>query len=170
MNEQQKQLIKDLYRSADYEQKEKIKEAFPELFELPGTGWVKHILGAMVFRTADRCGYGIDACGDWQTFDSWSFVSQPYDWQPATEEEVKNMLIKEAKRRGVWDCPIKTHPDCSQPLKNVISYKSFDFNLNRLWSEYGLVFDNGKWATPLPEEKTETIHLFGNTYKISLVN
>jgi hypothetical protein len=33
MKKQQKQLIKDLYKSADYKQKEKIKEAFPEAFE-----------------------------------------------------------------------------------------------------------------------------------------
>ena len=33
MNEQQKQLIKDLYKEASYGQKELIKEAFPEVFE-----------------------------------------------------------------------------------------------------------------------------------------
>jgi hypothetical protein len=32
MNEQQKQLIKDLYRDGSYVKKELIKEAFPELF------------------------------------------------------------------------------------------------------------------------------------------
>ena len=173
MNEQQKQLIKDLYKSADYEQKEKIKEAFPELFGLPETGWLMHEDENPVYRTGTDTGYGFDGKGRWieyANYISFTFIEHPQYWQPAPEEEVKEMLITEAKRRGVWDCPIKTHPDCSQPLKNVISYKSFDFNLNRLWSEYGLIFDNGDWATPLPEEKTETIHLFGNTYKISLVN
>jgi hypothetical protein len=32
MNEQQKQLIKDLYKKGGYEQKQLIKEAFPEMF------------------------------------------------------------------------------------------------------------------------------------------
>ena len=32
MNEQQKQLIKDLYKEGSYTKKELIKEAFPEMF------------------------------------------------------------------------------------------------------------------------------------------
>jgi hypothetical protein len=126
--------------------------------------------GALVYRTADKCGYGIDSCGDWQTFDNWSFVSQPYNWQLAPEEEVKEMLIEEAKRRGIWDCPI-IDVDGDKLEEGMIEYdEMFSIETNQLWSQYGLVFDNGKWATPIEEEKTETIHLFGNMYKISLIN
>ena len=194
MKPKQKQLIKELYKEALYTKKELIKEAFPEvfvkkyedvsgfdeifsniiyafspeMFELPETGWVKYITGAMIFRTAKKCGYGIDACGDWQTFNNWSFVSEPYNWHPATREEVEEMLIKEGKRRGLLGCPIITVSGLLQ--KNPSYNNPFYLSDNRLFSEYGLVFDNGKWATPIEEEKTETIHLFGNMYKISLIN
>jgi hypothetical protein len=33
MKKLQKEVIKDLYKSAEYERKEKIKECFPEVFE-----------------------------------------------------------------------------------------------------------------------------------------
>ena len=168
MTTKQKQLIKDLYREVSYTKKELIKEAFPEMFERPNTGWFKHILGAIIFRTAEKCGYGIDSCGDWQTFDSWSFVSQPDNWQPAPEEEVKEMLIKEAKRRGVWDCPIiDANGKKSTHEKAIVVYAKEE---NILWGKFGRVFHNGKWATPLAQCETETIHLFGNMYKISLIN
>jgi hypothetical protein len=184
MKKLQKEVIKDLYREASCAKKELIKKAFPEVLGLPETGWLMHEDENPVYRTGTDTGYGFDGKGRWieyANYISFTFIEHPQYWQPAPEKEVKKMLIKEAKRRGVWDCPINTHADGSQPHKNVTFYKSFEYSSNRLWSQYGLVFDNGKWATPIEkehpkiselirEEKTETIHLFGNTYKISLVN
>jgi hypothetical protein len=167
MKPKQIKLIKSLYKSAEYEQKEKIKECFPEVFGLPKTGWVKDEYGAIVYRTGKASGYGVSG-NIWIDNDGWWFGCFPKEWEPATESEVKEMLIEEAKRRGVWDCPIKT------PFGNIsevpINENCFIIEENRLYSEYVLVFDNGKWATKLEEPKTETIHLFRNTYKISLVN
>jgi len=176
MKKQQIKRIKALYKSADCEQKEKIKECFPEVFELPETGWLKHKDGVFVYRTGSEQGYGLNFNNEWiivfdgDEFMSWSFLCDPHEWQPATETEVKEMLIAEAKRRGVWDC------EMVNPLGTISTddfgrgFIEFMFEENQLWSQYGLVFDNGKWATKLEEPKTETIHLFGNTYKISLVN
>jgi hypothetical protein len=172
MKPKQIKLIKSLFKSADYERKEKIKECFPEVFEeiLPDTGWVRRDnMSAIVYRTGKASGYGLLG-GRWLDNDGWTFSYFPDSWQPATEQEVKEMLIAEAKRRGVWDC------EMVNPLGTISTddfgrgFIEFMFEENQLWSQYGLVFDNGKWATKLEEPKTETIHLFGNTYKISLVN
>ena len=173
MNKQQKQLIKDLYKSADYEQKEKIKQAFPEALGLPETGWLMNKYGVFVYRIGKDKGYGFNGDGRWikyPNYISFNFESDPQYWQPATEEEVKEMLITEAKRRGVWDCPIIDVEGDKLEEGMIEYYEMFSIETNQLWSRYGLVFDNGKWATPIAQCKTETIHLFGNTYKISLVN
>jgi len=169
MKPKQIKLIKSLYKSADYEQKEKIKECFPEVFELPKKSWVKHKDGTIVYRTGRASGYGLLG-GSWLDNDGWTFSYFSESWQPATEEEVKEMLIAEAKRRGVWDCEIKNHANGTRFTGYVSFDEEFAFKSNKLFSKYGLIFDNGKWATKLEKPKTETIHLFGNTYKISLVN
>jgi len=169
MKKLQKEVIKSLYKSADYERKEKIKECFPEVFELPETGWLKSkSTDTILYRCGNNLGYGKYYDGWVDRSAGYSFESDPENWQPAAEPEVKEMLIEEAKRRGVWDCPII---DVEGDVSNEADwYKEFNIEANQLFSEYGLIFDNGKWATPIEEPKTETIHLFGNTYKISLVN
>jgi len=75
----------------------------------------------------------------------------------ATPEEIKAHLIEECKKRGIWDVPV----NCLYYENNFYSvglykgcvtaryYKPND----RLWSKYGLVYENGKFTTPLEEEK-----------------
>jgi len=171
MKPKQIKLIKALYKSAEYDEKEKIKECFPEVFELPETGWLKSINGCIYFRTGKDSAYGANTCKDWVVWNHRvNFVKEPQNWQPATESEVKEMLIAEAKRRGVWDCPIIDTGGFTW-RKGFLKYNElFIFKGNLLWSQYGLVFDNGKWATKLEKTKTETIQLFGNMYKITLID
>jgi len=153
MKPNQTNIIKSLYKSADYEQKEKIKECFPEVFELPETGWLKSISGCIYFRTGKDSAYGANTCKDWVVWNHRvNFVKEPQNWHPATESEVKEMLIAEAKRRGVWDCPIV---DKYGERKIRIVQEVFSLPLNQLWSQYGLVFDNGKWATPIEKPPSE---------------
>ena len=170
MNEQQKQLIKDLYKEGSYTKKELIKEAFPEMFKLLETGWLKSkSTDTILYRCGNNLGYG-KYRDDWVGRSAgYSFEVDPENWQPAPKEEVKEMLIKEAKRRGVWDCPI-IDVNKEQRKRKGLTEVVWVEERNRLWSAYGLVFDNGKWATPIAQSKTETIHLFGNMYKISLIN
>jgi len=174
MKPKQIKLIKDLYRSADYERKEKIKECLPEVFVLPDTGWVRrNNMSAIVYRTGKASGYGVTD-DRWLDNNGWLFGMFPQDWQPATETEIKEMLIAEAKKRGVWDCPMKSSAQGGSfflhPNGDFTGNAGFYFEINELWSQYGLVFDNGKWATPIEEPKTETIQLFGNMYKITLID
>lgn len=72
----------------------------------------------------------------------------------ATEEEVKEHLISEAKRRGLWDVKI----NCLYSSGNYFStidageaYVYYNIDDDRLWSRYGAVYEKGKWATPLEE-------------------
>jgi len=168
MKPKQIKLIKSLYKSADYERKEKIKECFPEVFELPSTGWLKNkFTSSIYFRTGLSSGYGFLA-----TFRTWvdsfsekNFDTCPGDWQPATKEEVETALIEEAKRRGVWDCPMVDINGVAW-RKGFLKYNElFLFKGNKLWSQYGLVFDNGKWATPIEEETPNEKEDFETLYK-----
>jgi len=173
MKPKQIKLIKSLYKSADYERKEKIKECFPEVFGLPSEGWVKHKDGAFIYITGKDTGYGFDRGGNWiesPTYISFTFESAPQYWRPANEKEVKEMLIAEAKIRGVWDCPMVNPFGTISETDYGREYIEFMFEKNQLWSQYGIVFDNGKWATKLEKPKTETIQLFGNMYKITLID
>jgi hypothetical protein len=159
MKPKQIKLIKSLYKSADYEQKEKIKECFPEVFKLPSEGWVKSVNGSIIYKTGRDSGFGINLRGIWENCRGWSFRDLPEAWQPATESEVKEMLIEEAKRRGVWDCPMKNSAQGGSvflhPNGDFKGNAGFYFEINELWSKYGLVFDNGKWATPIEETPNE---------------
>jgi len=173
MKPKQIKLIKSLYKSADYEQKEKIKEYFPDVFELPKKGWLKSTNGCIYFRTGKDSAYGANASKKWVEWDEGiDFPHRPDDWQPATENEVKEMLIAEAKRRGVWDCEIKNHANGTR-FTGYVSYdEGFVFKSNKLFSKYGLVFDNGKWATPIEEEKSNpaTFTIEGKTYLVTLID
>jgi hypothetical protein len=174
MKPKQIKLIKSLYKSADYEQKEKIKECFPEVFEetLPDIGWVRrNNMTAIVYRTGNASGYGLIG-GSWLNNDKWSFCYFSEYWQPATEEEVKEMLIAEAKRRGVWDCEIKNHANGTRFSGYVSFDEEFAFKSNKLFSKYGLIFDNGEWATPIEEDKPNpvTFTIDGKTYLVTLID
>jgi hypothetical protein len=72
-----------------------LKHKFPQL---PEKGWLKHLYGAIVFRTGARSGYGLNL-GDWEIDDYWTFHI-PQEWQPATEEEVITMLTEQAEKMG----------------------------------------------------------------------
>ena len=69
---------------------------------------------------------------------------------PATSREVEDALIKEAKRRGVWNVPMI---DTAGIDREDIGCNPFFYSgYNRLWSSYGRVFEKGVWATPFVKE------------------
>jgi len=171
-----KQAILKAYKTADYDTKEMLKKAFPKYFALLETEWLKHFAGSIVFRTGENTGYGVGSSGIWKVFDEntknqrWSFNTCPQNWQPATEEEVKEMLIAEAKSRGIWDCPIVSVNGLEWVEWHGNYNQEFDFSENQLWSKYGLVFEKGKWATPIEEKSNSTtFEIDGKTYLVTLV-
>jgi hypothetical protein len=78
-----------------------LKHKFPTL---PEKGWLKCEDGAIIFRTGIDTGYGSNEKGEWEISDEWTFgLKRRYTaspWQPATEEEVINMLTEQAEKMG----------------------------------------------------------------------
>ena len=85
----------------------------------------------------------------------------------ATEEEVKTALVNEAVKRGFeLGKKVKWNFEGSEGYKRSnITKDDFEYfvNKNKLELSYGVVFDNGKWAT-LITEPTEK-ELLGNKIK-----
>jgi len=113
-------------------------------------GWYKNIdSGTLAFRTSDTNNYGVRN-GLWNENIQ---VSNINCWQEATHEEVETALINEAKKRGLWEVPII---DVDMSIRDKKGYfeETLPCDLKTLWSSYGRVFENGKWATIIEEELT----------------
>ena len=105
------EFILEAHKSACSEWKLKIEKECPELFKnkLEVGKWYNYYKGALLVWNNGGYSYGF-INGKYR--EDWSFCSQ--DAEPATEEEVKEALIKEAKKRGfksglkikpLWDTP-----------------------------------------------------------------
>ena len=124
--------------------------------------WMKSESGSLVFVESIQgdtfTGYGFDYRYDW--------INSKKDWivsafkTEATNEEVEKALIIEANRRSVWNVPIKeVH---GNEMLNDILASYYDPVENVLWSNYGMVFQKGKWATPISEGYTVPVPSFEN--------
>jgi hypothetical protein len=94
-------------------------------------------------RTDENTGYSTHWCDDN------TFMSDKDSWRLATKREIGGMLVKEAKKRGIYDVPLKAHAEgtvtsssCHIDNKIPLYAKGED----ELWSTYGVVYRNGKWA------------------------
>jgi hypothetical protein len=117
-----------------------IKNVFPEVFNF--TGWAKdkrkiseNWLGYFENNILE---YGINNSGVWFNTDNGTQYN-PNIERPATHEEIKNALVKEAKRRGY-------------------EFDFYDLIHNRLWvgtEEKGSLaaFNKGTWAEVKKEPK-----------------
>jgi hypothetical protein len=156
--EQAQEVLKDWFayketRSTTKNTYEKfIEDKFPS-FEVGK--WYKSISGSLVFVESVQdytfTGYGFNALNGWQdSIDCW--WTEPFKTE-ATKKEVKASLIKEAKRRGIWEVPINDAYGLNRLNRRFTTcYSTLE---NILWSEYGKVFENGKWATPIVQDPTK---------------
>lgn len=132
--------------------------------------WLKPNHGkAIINYQGGGSGYGLNKDGDWEECNNWSFNSWPEDWQPATDKEVEESLIKEAKKRGFKDYifikPLFSNGDpFTSGLKwETDSISSFIFVSGELSikcnnrSDTCRIFANGKWAEII-EESVPTIN------------
>ena len=91
-------------------------------------------------------------------FETYAGVSK-HRLRKATPEEIKAHLIEECKKKGIWDVPVNCLWFNGVNDIDVNYYKDggariiYDTKLDKFWSKYGLVYKNGKFATPLEEEK-----------------
>lgn len=137
--------------------KEKIETTFPEMFpekRLELDNWFKDDRDQnwLFFFTKDGFAYGFNTLGDWTEIEETEYnPSKHGENRLATYAEIEEALIKEAKKRGVWDCPIIDVNGKKRDYKG----DGFIFYHNQLWSRYGLVFKDGLWAKPLEETITK---------------
>ena len=69
----------------------------------------------------------------------------------ATPEEIKAHLIEECNKRGIWDVPVR---DVWGYSRGRVSFGTWYVKGHDVfWSKYGRVYEKGKFATPLEEEK-----------------
>jgi hypothetical protein len=151
MKKSRKEFIKQAHSNACSEWKEKIEKEFPELFKedaLVVGKWYKRNDNKIWFLTEIReessFGYGFNFEGNW------SDISKGYnytlDLTLATDKEVEEALIKEAKKRGFKE---------GVKYNNFIANRVFTFrgglsyNNNNTLNDLNenTIFKNGKWAT-----------------------
>jgi hypothetical protein len=156
--EQAQEVLKDWFdyketRSTTKNTYEKfIESRFPSL---EVGKWYKSISGGLVFVESIQdytfTGYGFNYLNLWQDIvDYWWTKGFTIE---ATHEEVKAALIKEAERRGIWQMPSNDVDGLNRLYRSFTP--CYSIQDNQLWSEYGKVFKNGKWATPIVQDPTK---------------
>jgi hypothetical protein len=157
MKESRKQFIIKAHKEACSTWKENIEKEFPKLFKtdkLETGKWYKTPGGTIFFseeiihniKVSDITrlyGYGVDDEGDWRD----SFWGD-YNWELATDKEVEEALIKQAKKRGFKN---GNYQCLSSPNWTITEVKdNYIFENNSLWMGVkgysNCVFTNGKWA------------------------
>jgi hypothetical protein len=156
--EQAQEVLKDWFayketRSTTKNTYEKfIEDKFPSL---EVGKWYKGVYGSLVFVESVQdykfTGYGFDHVNGWENSDE-EWVVSCFKTE-ATHEEVEAALIKEAERRGVWQVPI--NDVFGDKMLRDAFFSGYSSDKNNLWSKYGKVFENGKWATPIVQDPTK---------------
>lgn len=151
------EFIREAFEAACETWKGKIKKEFPELFEveMEKNKWYRCVeMGNLVFyRSDEQKNYGISfALHEW---DNKLWVHKGYTWVLATKEEIEEMLWKEAEKRGIKkDTKIeKCLHESPRNTNYGIFTACYQEKKDRLWNFNGVVYDKGKWATPLNENK-----------------
>ena len=152
MKESRKDFIKQAHEAACSQWKKNIEDEFPKLFKqdaLVAGKWYKSVNGSLFNYNGvkdsdnDACGYGIGCSGSWHEVDQNGWGS-PYTL--ATEKEVGNALIKEAKKKGFKE-GVKFIDVVDGELEVVDGnvYQYFP-NIDSLTLNSDRIYKNGKWA------------------------
>jgi len=151
-----KEFILEAHKSACNEWKLKIEKECPELFEtkLEVGKWYRYkgFKDFLTFVKEDNSRFGFDILGKW--FDYGEKVHNTFGYILATEEEVKEALIKEAKKRGFKKGVIidKLLGDNvgSLNIENEKQLETNNFTINPalqfLYCNNLVIFRKGKWA------------------------
>ena len=101
MKESRKEFIKKAHSAACSEWKTNIEKEFPKLFKKDENGWYKdkEVKGWCVFFENGIMKHGFDGNGDWFEDHNQNYKLRKSDYK-ATDKEVEEALIKEAKKRG----------------------------------------------------------------------
>ena len=141
--------------------KELLKEFLPEAFEnkLEVGKWYrlrnKAFNWLMCYTENRNVCYGFNS----ENLYSNEYVMYDYnDWKLATEEEVREALINEAKKRGfnnIGNLKIKnTFGGISNGFVTLTNNFYYDYKGNTLRLDGALIFNNGVWAEIIEEKNT----------------
>ena len=136
--------------------KELLQKFIPEAFEnkLEVGRWYKSELGSICFNLEDSY-YGFDCVGYWRDITYFKIGEDIYEWELATEEEVSEALINEAKKRGfnnIGDLKIKnTVGSISNGFVTITNDFYYEYESNTLRLDGAIIFNNGKWAEIIEE-------------------
>ena len=154
--------------------KELLKEFIPEAFEnkLEVGKWYKlkdnpKILALYdCFKHHRPYAYIFNEKGDYEYRVAFSLFELPTYWELATEEEVSEVLINEAKKRGfnnISDLKIKNiYGGISNRYQTIINDFCYEYESNTLRLDGAIIFNNGKWAEPTKEEINRVLTFLKN--------
>ena len=132
--------------------KELLQEFIPEAFEtkLEVGKWYKSESGSICFNLEDSY-YGFDCVGDWRDITYFKIGEDIYEWELATEEEVREALINEAKKRGYKE-GVKCKFGIIEEIRTIetndfvfkLEYNTLGIKLKN--GNADVIFRSGKWA------------------------
>jgi len=151
-----------------------LKEAFPEAFETPFTGWAKdaginHLW--MVYFENSTVKYGFDASGAFCEKINTGYKYNSETERPATNEEVLEVLSKEAvKHYKVNDFVFDNWSNCKCRINQLTR---FDFSYNSLFvlnenNSKTCLLNNGIWAQIIQPKKM-TIQEIEKEFNIQVI-
>ena len=153
MKQSRKEFIKKAHSAACSEWKANIEKEFPKLFKeealVVGKWYKRQIINGLWFvtRFENGCsyGYGFDSDGNWAN------VSRGYNYSLkltiATDEEVKQALIKEAKKRGFKEGVMVVSKGYDDTVFDG-EFRFEEWHKNTLDGfNAGDIFKDGVWAT-----------------------
>jgi hypothetical protein len=152
MKKSRKELIKRLHADSHPSYKGEIAKEFPKLFKkdaLVSGKWYKNDVGCIFNYNGvkdsdnDACGYGIGCSGAWQEVDQNGWGGR---YTLATDKEVGDALIKEAKKRGFKEGV--QFIDVVDGELEVVDGNVYQYSLNidSLTLNSDRIYKNGKWA------------------------
>jgi hypothetical protein len=114
--------------------------------------WYKYEYGTIINYQGGEKGYGFNMSGTWEYSDDWNFIRGANNWKLADINEVKELLMKEAKKRYKKGDRLIGFLDNGdvKPTKAIIE-RFYYHNCDSITvccnnGFYYYVFLNGKWA------------------------
>jgi len=172
------EFIKEAYSEACPKWQDKLKEKFPEVFksELEVGRWYKGDRGVLAFATkiksnTDFFGYGFSYDHrEWMKEDETSWYNK--NWTLATEPEVSEALINEAKKRGFKEGVSIITVDNSYPCKiDTYDSKNIEFEIdypNSLNFGNKCIYKDGAWAEIIPTVTELTLEQIADKFGIDV--
>ena len=154
MKESRKEFIKKAHSAACSDWKTNIEKEFPKLFkkeEINGWYKTKKVKGWCVFLENGIIRYGFGSFGSWFEGQNHTYELHKHDYK-ATDKEVEQALIKEAKNRGFKQgVRIKSKwldaPSEKKLIGNFIFDNEFELCCRASNGSLWTIFQDGEWAT-----------------------